>query len=495
MVGILSYGAYVPRSRLQRASVAAAHAWYNPGLRALARGERAMAGWDEDSLTMAVEAARDCLGDLDRGAVSRVVLASTTAPFADRQNAGVVKEALNLPDDVGALDVGGSQRAGSSALIDALLAARGGEGDVLCVAAERRISAPASEQELTAGDAAAAFLVGEGETVADLVAAHSTTVDFVDHFRAAGQGADYGWESRWVRDEGYAKLVPAAIAAALAKAGLQPGDVSRFVMAAPFRGLTASLAKAAGLKPEAVADPLDGVVGDAGCAHPLLMLAHALETAKAGEVLLVVGFGQGCDVLVLRATGRAAAGAGRLGVSGWMARRRPEDNYLKFLAHRGQLALERGMRAEQDQKTALTALYRNRKAVLALVGGRCTQSGLVQFPKTPISAAGNMRAVGTQEDYPLADRVARIVTHTADRLAYSPDPPSYYGTIDFEGGGRMTVDFADVEAADVEVGRPMRMMFRIKAVDELRGFTKYFWKATPDYRAAAMAEMAANEER
>lgn len=486
MVGILSFGAYVPRLRLQRATVAAAHAWYNPGLAGLARGERAMANWDEDALTMAVEAARDCLGARKRSDVARVVLASTSHPFTDRQNAGVLKEALNLSDHVASLDVSGSQRAGTSALIDALLVASATDDAVLCVASERRTTTPASDLELIAGDAAAGFLLGGGETVADLVSAHSVTVDFVDHFRASGRDTDYNWESRWVRDEGYAKIVPAAIAAALAKAQLKPEDVDRFIMAAPFKGVNAAVAKAAGIKPEAVADPLDAVLGDAGCAHPLVMLAHQLETAEAADILMVVGFGQGCDVLLLRATGRASGV--RHGVSGYLRRRRAETNYYRFLAFRGHLPLERGMRAEHDEKTALTALYRNRRTVLALVGGRCTQTGVVQFPKTPVSVSQETHAVGTQEDYPLAEKTARIMTYTADRLTYTPDPPAYYGAIDFDGGGRMNVEFTDVDEADVEVGRPMRMMFRIKAVDQTRGFIKYFWKATPDFRAIQASE-------
>src|SRR3546814_947899 len=61
MSGILSIGAYVPLMRLQRAAVYEANKWFAPGLRGLARGERAIANWDEDVVTMAVEAARDCL--------------------------------------------------------------------------------------------------------------------------------------------------------------------------------------------------------------------------------------------------------------------------------------------------------------------------------------------------------------------------------------------------------------------------------------------------
>ncbi len=94
--GILAYGAYVPRLRLQRKAIAAANGWFNPALRGQARGERAIANWDEDSITMSVEAARDCLAGADRGALAAVVMASTTHPFDDRQNAGVVANALNL---------------------------------------------------------------------------------------------------------------------------------------------------------------------------------------------------------------------------------------------------------------------------------------------------------------------------------------------------------------------------------------------------------------
>ena len=58
MANVLAYGAYVPRLRLQRAAVVQAHQWFAPALRALGKGERAMANWDEDAITMAVEAAR-----------------------------------------------------------------------------------------------------------------------------------------------------------------------------------------------------------------------------------------------------------------------------------------------------------------------------------------------------------------------------------------------------------------------------------------------------
>jgi uncharacterized OB-fold protein len=108
----------------------------------------------------------------------------------------------------------------------------------------------------------------------------------------------------------------------------------------------------------------------------------------------------------------------------------------------------------------------------------------VQFPKSEISVAQETRTINTQEDYPLADRLCRITSYTADSLGYTPDPPGYYGMIEFDGGGRLMTEFADVDYQTIAVGQPMRMMFRIKAVDEIRGFKRYFWKAVPDFRAS-----------
>ncbi|WP_447760914.1 hydroxymethylglutaryl-CoA synthase family protein [Sphingopyxis panaciterrae] len=475
--GILAFGAYVPITRLQRSAIHATNGWFAGGLRGLAKGEKAAANWDEDSVTMAVEAARDALDGIDRARVERVVIASTTLPFADRQNAGIVKEALNLPDAVGAMDVTGSQRAATSALLGALE----GRATTLVCAAEIATPRPASEREMTAGDAAAALLVGSGAPIARLVASHSVTVDFVDHFREAGAAHDYDWEARWVRDEGFARIMTPAIAALIEKAGIEGGAIDHFIVPVAVKGVPEMLAKKAGVADAAVADALTPTLGHAGAAHALVMLSAALEKAKAGQRILLASFGQGCDLLLFEVTDAIGSVKPRLGVSGWLARRIESTNYAKYLFHRGLLELDRGMRAEHDSKTALTALWRGRKAVLGLVGGRCTKTGTVQFPKSEVSVGGNDHAVGTQEDYPLAEVPAKVMTWTADALTYSPDPPSYYGNIDFVGGGRMMTEFTDFADDALDVGADLRMMFRIKAYDENRGFRRYFWKAAPAF--------------
>lgn len=479
MVGIVGYGAYVPRLRLQRAVVAQAHQWFAPGLKALAKGERAMANWDEDAITLAVEAARDAVRPDARQAIRSVWFASTTAPYADRQNAGIIKEALNLPDEVATLDVAGSQKAGAGALLQALLAAAGGAGPTLCLASERTRAKPGSEAELINGDAAAALLVGTERVIARLVGSHSVSIDFVDHFRGRDAEFDYTWEARWARDEGFVSIAGKAVQSTLEKLALNGADIAHFIVAVPVAGIAETIAKAAKIPPQAVTASLGSIVGHAGAAQSLLMLARVLEEATPGQKIVLVGFGQGCDVIALETTGEISSVARTRGVTGWLARRKPESNYLKFLAFGGLIDLERGMRAEFDQKQPLTALYRNRRSVHGLVGGRNPKTGQVQFPRTPIPVGAEIAAVVGFEDYPLADCVARILTYTADKLTYTPDPPSCYGMIEFEGGGRMLAEFTDIDADALEVGLPLRMSFRIKAVDERRSFTRYFWKATP----------------
>ncbi|MBK5103626.1 MAG: hydroxymethylglutaryl-CoA synthase family protein [Burkholderiales bacterium] len=473
--GILSYGAYLPRRRLQRKSIAAANSWFAPGLRGLAKGERAMANWDEDTVTMAVEAARDCLAGLPPAGVEQLILASTTHPFDDRQNSAIVANAMHLASALGVLDVTGSQRAGTSALISALAGGR----KSLVTASEHRLAKAASPQEMHYGDGAAALLVGRGAPIARLVGSHSETVDFVHQFRSSERAHDYAWEERWIRDEGYMKLVPAALAALFKATGVAPAAVTHFCLPCTLPRVVPGVAKRAGIAESAVRDNLAAVCGDTGAAHALVMLAQALAQAKAGDLIAVAAFGQGCDALLFEVTDAIAALPPRGGVDGALARRKEESNYLRFLAFNDHITLERGMRAEADKGTPLTTLYRNRDMITGLIGGRCRSCGTLQFPRGRYCVNPKCNALDSQDDQPFSDTRAKVMSYTGDVLTYSADPPAYYGMIEFDGGGRMMADFTDLDEGKVEVGMPMRMMFRIKENDTARGFVRYFWKAAP----------------
>jgi len=467
--GILACGAYLPRLRLARARIAEACGWLNPARAARARGERSVANWDEDALTMAVEAARDCLRD-PAPAPRRVRLASTTLPFDDRSNAGVLAAALDLPEDVGAADAAGSLRAGTTALRE-LLEDRG--ADTLLAASDLRLTRPGGDAELGYGDGAAALLVGHGEPLAHCLGTAVITRDLVDHHRAAGEAFDYAFEERWVRDVGHLTMVPEAARAALARAGIAAGDITRFVFPGPA-GVARRLVAALELPERSAVDPLLHTPGHTGTAHPLLGLGATLEAARPGERVLLVGFGQGVDAIVLETTGRLGAPLRRLGVGGHLARRREETHYTRHLAWRGLLDIDWGMRAEHDRRTAQSVHFRKRRAVSGFVGGRCESCGTCQFPATRVCVHCGAR--DRQTPHRFAESRARVKTFTEDWQAHSPSPPLMYGSVGFEEGGSLMMEYTDFAPGELEVGMALRMMFRIKDIDALRGFRRYFWK-------------------
>lgn len=478
-IGITGFGGYVPRLRMERAAIAAAHKWMAPGLRNQAKGRRAFCSWDEDGVTMAVEAARDAVPARAWQSFGKVLLASTTVPFSDLQNAALVAGALGLPSEVRALDVAHSQRAGTAALLEALGMAAG-QGETLVIASERPRGKPASVQEIGFGAGAAALSVGSERVLATLLGSASVSATFVDHFRSADNRHDYYWEERWIRDEGYLKLVPRAVAAALSQAGVDAAQIDHFIMPSPFKGIASALARQLGLRAGVEADALDEACGYTGTAHALLMLAATLEKAKAGETILLIGFGQGCDALVLRTTDAIADFRPVRGVSGALADAQPHDSYLRMLSYEGGIDPEWGMRAEKPIKTAHTEQWRSRDQLSAFVAGRCAACGTVQFPQLPYCVNATCNAPSAQfQQVPLTDERCEVLTHTADWLSYHPAPPLYVGFVQFANGARLLMEMVDVGADGVDTGTPLRVVYRIKDVDKARGYPRYFWKATP----------------
>jgi 3-hydroxy-3-methylglutaryl CoA synthase len=482
MIGLTSLSAYLPRLRLPRATILAAQ-----GKRG-GKGERSICNWDEDSLTMSVEAARACVAAAP-GPLAGITLASTSLPFEARQNATVVATALDLPESIASMDTTGTQRAGTSALIAAVEALRGGGDARLVIAADSRPARAASPQEQRFGDGAAALLMGTEGVLTEVLATHTLSTDFVDHFRGRGRDYDYYWEERWIRDEGYMKLVPQAIEAALEKAGIGAEEVTHAILPQSVPKGAAMIAKATGLAPEALADGLLDQVGDCGVAHPFLMLAGVLERTEPGQVILLAGFGQGCDVIVLRATDALAAPERRDWLSATLDRRAELKEYHRYLSFNGLIEKEEGMRAEVDYQSAMTQIYRRRDMLLAMVGGQCRDCGTAQFPRSRVCVNPDCAAIDSQDPYPFANRPATVISWSADHLTYTPDPPARYGLIQFEGGGRMFANFTDVDGPEVDVGSEMRMVFRIKEFDNKRGFRRYFWKAAP-MTGQAVAEVS-----
>mgnify|MGYP006277128747 CR=1 FL=1 len=482
---ISAIGTYVPRLRLSRAAMVQATGWLG-GAATSKTGARSLAFWDEDSTTMAVEAARHCLAQWggDRSALRHLTFATTTPAFREPQNALFVHAALRLQADCLTQDASGTTRAGLLALQQALEQ----DAPALLTVADRPDCLPASLAESRSGDGAAAVVVGTGTPLLRYRGGASVAAPLMDRYAAADGKPAVEWEERWLREEGFLKLVPQAIAKALQHAGLAAGDIDTLVMPCVISGCGAAVLKAVGLHKARLTDPLSNQCGDTGTAHALLMLAHAVETMKAGERIMLVQCAQGATALVLQA--EAAITQAQTQLAAHLAQGIAEDNYMKLLVFRGLVAWDRGLRGRQGVAEALSTSYRYHDALLGFVGGKCCETGRVQFPPTRLgvtqagAGAGGSGNRGllldTQEPYPLADRGGQVATCTADRLAFSRHPPHCYGLVDFTGGGRLMMDFTDPDAAALQAGSAVRFVFRIKDLDEQTGYRRYFWKAVSD---------------
>jgi uncharacterized OB-fold protein len=259
------------------------------------------------------------------------------------------------------------------------------------------------------------------------------------------------------------------------KAGIAPSAIAISAIPEPVAGSYKALAAQVGLTSPNAATELAIRAGDLGAAHPLFALALAFARAKPGDLVLVAGFGSGCDALLFEVTGEVEGAT--FAETALTSGRRLTD-YTRFLNLSGCLGLDWGPRSEFEQKVAAPVLERYGRDAMGFIGGRDAR-GNVQFPKSQIPVSPAARGPEPLIDVRLADEPASIVSITPDRLNYTPDPPFIFGLVQFENGARVMMEFTDAGADALPVGDPVAMRFRIKALDHRRGFRTYFWKAAP----------------
>jgi len=459
LAGIVRYGSYVPFFRLSRAALGGG------------KGERAVASYDEDAVSMAVEAGREAL----RGAppVDQLLLATTSPAYAEKLNAAIVHAALRLPDACGAADLGGSTRAGLQGLLLGADLAAAGRRTLVC-ASDVVVGAPEGARERTGGDAACAFVLGEGDDViARLVGRASLTEELLDVYRIPEERFPRAWEERFGA-EVLTPLLREAATRALKDAGLQPGDLAAVVVDATNDRAAAALPKLLGVKPEQVADALALSVGRAGAAAAGLALAHVLDAAKPGDRILVVVGADGADAAVLEVTPRIADARPLRSVKRWLEAKRSDLAYPAYLKWRGVLPFEPPRRPDPE-RPAGPPMRRADAWKYGFVGSRCSACGAANLPPQRVCVACG--AVDRMKPEAFADATCRIATYTVDRLAYSLQPPVIAAVVDFEQGGRMQCELTDVDPARVAIGDELEMSFR--RLFTVMGVHNYFWKARP----------------
>jgi len=421
MRGILRAAGYVPYRRLQRSAIR--EVMGSGG----GKGTRAVASFDEDTTTMAVEACRLLP---PTGSPDALWFSTAEPAYLDKTNATAVHTALRLDEAVTAIDMGGAIRSGIGALKSALEST----GTILVVSSDMRTGLPASADEAQGGDAAAAMLVGNGDVVAEYLGGASATKEFLERWRTPGDKRSKTWEDRF-GEAMYAPLAEHAWNAALKAADVT--DVDVLCVAGMHARSVGRVAKRLGV---ARTVDLSATVGDPGTAHAALLLANALEEARADETIALVSLADGADVLVFRSTKRSMPKR----TVRQQIEQAADVPYARFLSWRGMITPEPPNRPEPARVSA------------------------------PAAERGSDHKFGFDDR---ADTLGTLVTFTVDRLAYSPSPPIVFAIVDFDDGGRVPLELTDVDPESLEVGDKVEMTFRKLSTAD--GIHNYFWKAKP----------------
>jgi hydroxymethylglutaryl-CoA synthase len=470
MIGIVSYGAYIPLWRLSREAIL--KAWRQPS----EQGERAVANFDEDSITMAVAATLDCLSSMDRHAVDGLFFATTTSPYKEKLGAAIVATAADLRRNIVTADFSNSLRSGTAALKAGIDAVKSGSmKQVLVVAADIRLGEPGSSWELNCGDGAAALLIGTSEVIAEIEASYSVCDEMMDIWRSQDDRFIRSAEGRFIVEEGYVRVCIEAISGLMKNRNFSEKDFKKVVFGLPEFRTQARLAKDLGFNVKTqLQDSMFFNVGYTGAAYSLMLLQAALEDASENDRILVVNYGNGSDVISVKVTDQTPPKVKNRGLKRYLNSRRVIDNYTTYSRWRD---LFSHLRPARDfGSLSLPALLREVEANIRFNGLKCNVCGAVQYPPQEVCTKCHSR--NQFEKVRLSDKKGRIITYSKDYLlTWMPEKPTIAAVVNFEGGGRVHAYMTDAQEEEIKIDMPVEMTFRL--LDFREGIYQYIWKCVP----------------
>jgi len=341
-VGIVGYGAYVPRYRLPATEVA--RVWKGSG-GGLPVTEKAVPGLDEDTLTIALEAARNALtrAQIDPQLIGAVWVGSESHPYAVKPTSTVVAEAIGATPYTEAADWEFACKAGTEAMQAGMgFVASGMASYVLSIGADTAQGRPGDALEYTAAAGGAAYLIGPAsESLAVFEGSLSYVTDTPDfwrrptmHYPSHGQ--------RFTGEPAYFKHVISAARDLMEQTGRTAEDFAHVVLHQPNAKFPERAAKTLGFKPEQWATGLlCPVVGNTYAGSSMLGLTAILDQARPGDTILAVSFGSGAgsDAFSLRVTDLVTERQHLAPQTQDYISRRQEVDYATYVRYRKELIM------------------------------------------------------------------------------------------------------------------------------------------------------------
>jgi len=296
-VGIVGYGACVPRHRIKVEEIAKVWGLDAPSYkRGLKVAEKAVAAPDQDAASLAVEAARAALqrADIDPGRIAAVYVGSESHPYAVKPTGTVVAEAIGATPECHTADLEFACKAGSEAMFLAQALIASGQAEyTLAIGSDTAQGAPGDALEFATAAGAAAFIMGADKLVATIDHTSTYMTDTPDFWRRENQHFPrHG--GRFTGEKAYFRHISAAARAVMDKAGVTPADLDYAVFHQPNGKFPERVAQALGFTAEQYGPGLlSPRIGNLYSASSPVGLAAALDVARPGQRVLLASYGSG----------------------------------------------------------------------------------------------------------------------------------------------------------------------------------------------------------
>jgi len=308
VIGIVSYGTYIPRYRIKAEEIA--RIWGEDG-NVISRGlgiiQKSVPSLDEDTATIAVEAAREAAqrAKLNAKEIGAVYVGSESHPYVVKPTATIVGEALGIGNEYFAADLEFACKAGTAGMQNCIAMVKSGVIDYgLAIGADTSQGAPGDPLEYSASAGGAAYLIGSKNVIAEVEAMCSFTSDTPDFWRKEEQPyPSHG--GRFTGIPAYFRHVTSATKLIMERTGMKPSDFKYAVFHQPNGKFPTRAAKMLGFSSEQIKQGLIvPYIGNTYSGSSLLGLAAVLDIVKPDERILLVSFGSGAgsDAFVIRAT-------------------------------------------------------------------------------------------------------------------------------------------------------------------------------------------------
>lgn len=468
-IGIVATGTYIPYYYMKRETIG--KAWQSRGQ----KGNRSLANVDEDSITMAVEAAVDCFDVVKRKEIDALYFATTTSPFLEKTGAALISTACDLNKKIFSCDFAHSINSGANALKAAYDAVKSGNSSqTLVCAADCRLSYPKSDQEQFFGDAAAAVVVGSKNILATIDHFTSISLEIVDVWRNDRQAFTNVGEDRFVEENGYISAMTAVVNSLLQESGTAVQDIKKLVLSTPNMKLASRVAKKTGFSLEQLQDDMMLTVGDCGSAQAILLLNAALSELKPGEKAIVASYGSGANAFLLTATEQIEELYKKTKINKYISSREEFTSYARFLSFKEIASAKPGSPFKLPASASMT--WREQELNLRFYASCCKKCGAGIFPINRVC-----HNCGSKDEYikvRSSDKVTKVYTYSIDKYAGRSDDPTLVQTVSEDDNGvRYYTIMTDFRQDEVKVN--MQVEFTFRKMHNLGNFNNYYWKCRP----------------